>query len=74
MNPYTMQKLYELDQERLAARNGRLKLESGKPRRKPIFGPLAAGAGRRLRRFGEGLESWGTPPRPETEQRAEHRA
>ena len=66
MNLYTIQKLQELERERLS------KLPSAvadKPRSKPIFGPLATGAGRTLRRLGEGLESWGAPPQREADGR-----
>ena len=68
MNLYTIEKIRELEQERLAAQRAALPFDDQKPRRKPVFGPLAATAGRTLRRFGEGLESWGSPPRSENEQ------
>jgi hypothetical protein len=61
MNLYTFEKLQELERERLAKTPH---FEPPKRRRKPIFG-LAAGAGRALRRVGEGLESWGAAPQPE---------
>lgn len=60
MNLYAIEKVKELDAEQLARKQVPVDLE--KPRRKPIFGPLAAGAGRTLRRVGEGLESWASPP------------
>ena len=64
---YTIEKLRELEQARMS------KLAPGQPRektrRKPIFGPLATGAGRTLRRLGEGLESWGAPAPREAERR-----
>jgi hypothetical protein len=62
MNWYTYEKLRQLEVERLS--HAKPQLESTPPRRKPIFGPLAAGAGRALRRFGEGLESWANVPPP----------
>ena len=68
MNLYAIEKVRQLESERNAKRQ--LPPEPEKPRRKPIFGPLAAGAGRTLRRVGEGLESWANPPVPEREQRA----
>ncbi|HVP06063.1 MAG TPA: hypothetical protein VMT90_10345 [Dehalococcoidia bacterium] len=67
MNLYTIEKLQEFERERLenAARSRR-----PAPRRKSVFGPLAAGAGRTLRRLGEGLESWGAAPAPEHDHRS----
>jgi len=67
MNLYAIEKVRQLETERL----GRMQLppDAEKPRRKPVFGPLAAGAGRTLRRVGEGLESWANPPLPDCEQR-----
>ncbi|MEK7247146.1 MAG: hypothetical protein AAB092_01610 [Chloroflexota bacterium] len=62
MNLYTIEKLQELERERLA------KMPHFEPlpkSRKPVFGFLATGAGRALRRAGEGLESWGAAPQPE---------
>ena len=66
MNLYAIEKVRQLETERLA----RIQLtpDPEKPRRKPVFGPLAAGAGRALRRVGEGLESWANPPLPDCEQ------
>lgn len=66
MNLYTFEKLRQFEEERLGKM--RTPPETPKPRRKTIFGPLAAGAGRALRRAGEGLESWGAPPPPEPDQ------
>lgn len=63
MNLYTHQKLMDLERERLArVSNREHDLEQVETPRKSVFGPLAAGAGRALRRVGEGLESWGAPP------------
>jgi hypothetical protein len=63
MNLYALEKLRELEQERL---NGRPiapdQAVSTVRRRRPVFGPLAQRAGRSLRRLGEGLESWSSPP------------
>ena len=67
MNLYAIEKVRQLDAE-LSARK-QLPPEPEKSRRKPVFGPLAAGAGRTLRRVGEGLESWANPPLPDCEQR-----
>ena len=67
MNLYAIEKVKQLESE-LNAKKQQLPLDSEKPRRKPIFGPLAAGAGRTLRRVGEGLESWANPPLPECDQ------
>ena len=61
MNLYTIEKVHQLESELNARKH--LTPQAEKPRRKPVFGPLAAGAGRTLRRVGEGLESWGTPAR-----------
>jgi hypothetical protein len=63
MNLYALEKLRELERERL---NGRLivpdQAVSPVRRRRPVFGPLAGRAGRSLRRLGEGLEAWSRPP------------
>jgi hypothetical protein len=68
MNLYTHEKLMELERERLA-RHRPAPPTKARPRR-TIFGPLATFSGRALRRVGEGLESWGAPPRPlEPDQR-----
>ena len=66
MNLYTIEKVKQLESE-LKART-QLTPQPQKPRRKPLFGPLAAGAGRTLRRVGEGLETWANPPLPERDQ------
>jgi hypothetical protein len=60
MDYYAHEKLRELEQKRLDLLSKRPRLES--PRRKPVFGPLAAAIGGRLRRFGEELECWANPP------------
>jgi hypothetical protein len=69
MNLYAIEKVNELEQERL----GNIPHFEPPKLRKPIFGPLAAGAGRALRRVGESLESWGAPPQPEHDHRHAHR-
>jgi hypothetical protein len=69
MNLYTIEKLQELERERIARTPH---FDEPKPRRKTVFGPLAAGAGRAIRRVGEGLESWGAPPRSEHEHSHPH--
>jgi hypothetical protein len=71
MNLYAIEKTKQLESELL--NNKRLPPEPPKPRRRAVFGPLAAGAGRTLRRLGEGLESWANPPlrepdRPHTQR------
>ncbi len=57
---YVAEKIRELDEERLARiRIAELrKLESQRP---PVFGRVAAGSGRAMRRIGEALELWATP-------------
>lgn len=67
MNLYAFENLRELEQE-LADRSPGPRRDPLKPRRKPIFGPAAATAGRTLRRFGEGLESWANPPVPDSDR------
>ncbi|MCH7484066.1 MAG: hypothetical protein IIA90_02835 [Chloroflexi bacterium] len=61
MNFYSHEKIRELEEAR---RNARLAIEAtlGRPRRRTIFGPAAVRVGRTLRRLGEGLESWASPP------------
>ena len=66
MNLYAIEKVQQLESERNA--KNQLPPEPERPRRKPVFGPLAAGAGRTLRKVGEGLESWANPPLPEQGQ------
>lgn len=67
MNLYAFEKLKELEQE-LADKRRLLRLDPRKPRGKPIFGSAAATAGRTLRRFGEGLESWANRPVPDSDR------
>lgn len=62
MNPYIYEKLQELEKET------RRRTPYEPPRRKPVFGPVFRVAGRTLRRFGEGLESWAGYPPPEADQ------
>jgi hypothetical protein len=60
MNFYAHEKTAQIEQERLASLP---EVAFDVPCREPIIiGPLAAGAGRALRRVGEGLESWGADP------------
>jgi hypothetical protein len=59
-NIYVAEKLRELDRERLAHIN-HVELQKLAPPRPPVFGRLAAAAGRSLRRAGETLELWATP-------------
>jgi hypothetical protein len=68
VNLYAFEKLREIEKELADQRHGPHH-DPEKPRRKPVFGALAATAGRTLRRAGEGLESWGnTPPRSGNDQ------
>lgn len=56
---YVREKLRELEREQLT----HLSLQSpAVPRPLPVIGALARGAGRLLRRTGEGLESWAELP------------
>ena len=59
---YVREKLRELEQQHLT----HLSLQAAAtPHRAPIISPVARGAGRLLRRLGEGLESWaGHEPEP----------
>ena len=69
MNLYAMEKVRQLESELNAKKQ--VTPQAEKPRRKPVFGPIAAGAGRTLRRVGEGLESWANPPVPDCDQRTQ---
>jgi hypothetical protein len=53
---YVSEKLRELDKDK---RERFYREPKQKP--KPIVGPVARRAGKALRRFGEGLEAWGSP-------------
>ena len=67
---YVAEKLREIQMIQAAQRP-----PDGEPPRKakPVIGPVARRAGRALRRFGEGLESWGAPPpQPERQQGAQY--
>jgi hypothetical protein len=69
VNFYTIEKELEFERERLS------RISWEKPPRRPrktLFGPLAAGAGRTLRRVGESLEQWGSPAAPEHEHTHAH--
>jgi hypothetical protein len=67
---YVAEKLRELEQ--LDAKRHQPFVEP--PRRpKPVVGPVALRAGRMLRRFGEGLESWGAPPGAERPRGVQYR-
>jgi len=63
MNFYAQEKIKELESEL----KNTLYFEAPAPKRRPIVGGLAAGAGRLLRRAGAGLESWSTHPSAEHE-------
>ena len=72
MNEYVAEKLRQLEEERLTrALTVRRELIGRKerPRAKPVIGPVIRAAGRTLRRAGEGLEGWASPPVAESEQR-----
>jgi hypothetical protein len=73
MNEYVVEKLRELDEERLtlAALNNRDKADAGRGMRrtKPVIGPVMRIAGRTLRRAGEGLEGWASPRQSESDAR-----
>ncbi len=73
LHEYVAEKLRELDGERLdRALIVRRELEDQNitPRSKPVIGPVIRAAGRTLRRAGEGLEGWASPPpASESEQR-----
>ena len=71
MNTYAYEKIQELERARLARQP---RFEAPRNARKPVFGSLAAGAGRALRRAGEGLESWANVPLPEADHRVARRA
>jgi hypothetical protein len=71
MNMYAYEKLQELERARLGKQP---QFPEPRKRRKPLFGPLAAGAGRTLRRVGEGLESWGNVPMSDVDRRVARRA
>jgi hypothetical protein len=61
MNFYAEEKIRELEARRMNTRrvpDGRTVQRCS---RRPLFGPLAARAGRSLRRLGEGLEAWSRP-------------
>ena len=72
MNEYVVEKLRELDEERLTqAVVQRAKAVGGRDSRrsKPVIGPVMRVAGRTLRRAGEGLEGWASPRQPESDTR-----
>jgi hypothetical protein len=73
MNEYVVEKLRELDEERLtqAVLIQRAKAVGGRhsSRSKPVIGPVMRVAGRTLRRAGEGLEGWASPRQPESDTR-----
>lgn len=55
---YVSEKLRELEKDE---RERYYREPKPKPKPKPIVGPVARRAGKALRRFGEGLEAWGSP-------------
>ncbi len=66
---YVREKLRELEEERMVRPSP---AATAAPGRGPLFGPVIRAAGRRLRRVGEGLEAWASPP-PEREPRSRWR-
>jgi hypothetical protein len=67
---YVQEKLREIEQ--LNSKRHEAPVEQrGRP--KPVVGPVALRAGRVLRRFGEGLESWAASPTPECPESAQYR-
>jgi hypothetical protein len=73
MNEYAVEKLRELDQERLtrtAIKKSEITVLDAAPRTsKPVIGPVMRVAGKTLRRAGESLEGWATRHQPESETR-----
>jgi hypothetical protein len=73
MNEYVVEKLRELDEQRLTQavlrQRGRAVQAVGTRTSKPVIGPVMRVAGRTLRRAGEGLEGWASPRQPESETR-----
>jgi hypothetical protein len=71
MNEYAVEKLRELNEESLGRtvliQRAKAAQGAGIRRNKPVVGPVMRVAGRTLRRAGEGLESWASPPQPECE-------
>lgn len=60
---YVSEKLRDLEEERALRA-----LQRPPTNKRPVLGPAARGAGRTLRRIGEGLEAWGSaPPARETD-------
>jgi hypothetical protein len=57
-NEYAREKIAQLDEELRAHLPPRL---PAAPRRRRPLAPIAKAAGRRVRRFGEALESWAAP-------------
>ena len=73
MNEYVVEKLRELDEERLRQavliRRARALRSRNSTRSKPVIGPVMRVAGRTLRRTGEGLEGWASRGQPESDTR-----
>jgi hypothetical protein len=73
INEYVVEKLQELDEERLtravSRQRGKALRGAGARTSKPVIGPVMRVAGRTLRRAGEGLEGWASPRQPESETR-----
>jgi hypothetical protein len=70
MNIYAIERTHEIERELRSRHN--LPGEPLPAPRKPVFGPLAARAGRALRRAGEGLESWANAPAADERCLPEH--
>ena len=79
MNDYVAHKLRELENERLDRTLIAAKMQEAsdshtqRPKAKPVIGPALRVAGRTLRRVGEGLEGWASPPSAEDGQLATRR-
>jgi hypothetical protein len=73
MNEYVVEKLRELDEERLTqavlVERAKASRSAGARTSKPVIGPVMRVAGRTLRRAGEGLEGWASPRQPESDTR-----
>jgi hypothetical protein len=73
MNEYVVEKLRELDEERLTqavlVERARASRSTGARTSKPVIGPVMRVAGRTLRRAGEGLEGWASRREPESDTR-----
>lgn len=65
MDPYVYEKIHEDKMRELEKSNMIRLLGSPRPRTRRPARPIVRFAGRALRRFGEGLESWAASPGPD---------